>query len=133
MNKNILNQAFITMGYRKLDDNTYGKPIGYGLLYARIDAEEDKVVFKTLFQNMKNEMMVWGSYDMNLDVNDPDWVNTENMVESENDITEDNLYEYYINKIACSEWLSHTEKIVQPVGSHKVFAFRTNNDIINIL
>ena len=41
MNRNILNQAFITMGYRQMSShnlgNIYGKPVGFGIVIAKID------------------------------------------------------------------------------------------------
>jgi hypothetical protein len=40
MNRNILNQAFITMGYRQMSShnigNIYGKPVGFGIVIAKI-------------------------------------------------------------------------------------------------
>ena len=50
MNRNILNQAFITMGYRQMSShnlgNIYGKPVGFGIVIAKIDQNHKEITLK---------------------------------------------------------------------------------------
>lgn len=125
MNRNILNQALVTMGYRKMDtENVYGKPVGYCLILARIDTNNEIVRFETWFQNMKNEPYIWGSVEMKLGVNDVE-------LSRENKVSKEEIYEHYINKIAYSELTAKVENAMQPNASGKVWAFRTKIDIAN--
>ena len=63
MNKNILIQALVTMGYRPMDEKQliWGKPIGFGMIAGEIKEEDNAVEFKTLFNNVNNELTVWDS------------------------------------------------------------------------
>ena len=76
MNRNILNQAFITMGYRQMSDfttgNIYGKPIGFGIIVAKIDKNHKEITFKSLFRNYTTgETTAWLTSKMNIDYTNP--------------------------------------------------------------
>lgn len=125
MNRNILNQALVTMGYRRMDtENVYGKPVGYCLILARIDIKNEIVRFETWFQNMKNEPYIYSSAEMKLGINDIE-------LTRKNEVSEKEIYEYYINEIAYSELTAKVENAMQPNASCKVWAFWTKIDIAN--
>ena len=134
MNRNILNQAFITMGYRQMSDintgNIYGKPIGFGIIVAKIDKNHKEITFKSLFRNYTTgETTAWLTSKMNIDYTDPK-VGYETL-------NEKNLYNQYVNDIASTE-TEHGDMIHKFMSNgtkHKdsTFAFSSKYDIMSML
>lgn len=124
MDKKILNQAFISMGYRQMGpintDNCYGKPIGFGMIIAIIK-DNGEAQFRSLFRKYKNnEVTIWSSKNVNFN-------NSENETLKDKD-----LYEKYITEIAYAEYEINAGKVIY-VGNHSdTFAFVTNNDIVSM-
>ena len=129
MNKGILSQAFVTMGYRKMKDNVYGKPVGFCLILARIIPEEGSVKFETWFENVQNEPMCWNSADMCVDDN----TLKESAFRDKDKVSNKDLYEYFIKTIAYCEIEVNTSKALEITASRKVFAFETMLDIYNYM
>ena len=132
MDRNILNQAFITMGYRQMSShnigNIYGKPVGFGIVIAKINQNHKEIIFKTLCSSVQGETLVWDSKKVNIDYTDPK-VGYETL-EGED------LYERYINMIAYAEYECHTDKIIYSGGyrgGKGPFAFSTRNDIMSMI
>ena len=134
MNRNILNQAFITMGYRQMSDintgNIYGKPVGFGIIVAKINKNHKEITFKSLFRNYTTgETTTWLTSKMNIDYTDPK-VRYETFKDEE-------LYYKYINDIASTE--SEHGDIIHKFMSNgaeykdSTFAFRSKNDIMSML
>lgn len=133
MNRNILNQAFITMGYRQMSDintgNIYGKPIGFGIIVAKIDKNHKEIAFKSLFRNYTTgETTTWLTSKMNIDYTNPK-VGYETL-------DEENLYNKYINDIASTE-TEHGDIIHNFMSNgaeykDSTFAFRSKNDIMSM-
>lgn len=131
MNRNILNQAFITMGYRQMSShnigNIYGKPVGFGIIIAKIDQNHKEIIFKTACRSVKGETLTWDSKKVNIDYTDPK-VGYETL-------GGEDLYERYINMIAYAEYECHTDKIIYSgcCGEKGPFAFSTRNDIMSMV
>ena len=131
MNRNILNQAFITMGYRQMSSynigNIYGKPVGFGIVIAKIDQNHKEITFKTACRSTKDETLIWASKKVNIDYTNPK-VGYET-------ISSEDLYEAYIRMIAYAECECHTDKIIYNgcQGEKGPFAFSTRNDIMSIV
>ena len=70
---NNLNEALISMGYRKLDPNKslWMKPFGFSVIAIKI--ENNIVTMKILF-NGKNKTEVWSGWEFNIE-NDTDILN----------------------------------------------------------
>lgn len=135
MNRNILNQAFITMGYRQMTDvntgNIYGKPVGFGIIVAKIENNHKEVTFKSLFRNYTTgKTQPWLTSKMNIDYTDPK-VGYETVKNEE-------LYNKYVNDIAQkeAEHGNHVYKLIYNYGSeynvNKTFAFQAKNDIMSM-
>lgn len=127
MNRSILNQAFIGMGYRQLTHNNlgniYGKPIGFGMIIAQIENNHKEISMKTLFRRYNDgKIGVWGSSKIDIDFTNPK-VGYETL-EGED------LYNEYIKSIAYGEYEASAEKVITPVRG-KPFAFVTNNDVMS--
>jgi len=131
MNRNILNQAFITMGYRQMSShnigNIYGKPVGFGIVIAKIDQNHKEITFKTLFRRYDDEKTgVWNSSKIDIDFTDPKT--------GYETIEGEDLYNEYIKSIAYGEYEASVEKVITPVnGKYKPFAFSTRNDIMSMI
>lgn len=134
MNRNILNQAFITMGYRQMSDintgNIYGKPIGFGIIVAKINKNHKEITFKSLFKNYTTgEITTWLTSKMNID-----YTNPKTGYET---VKDEELYNKYVNDIASTE--SEHGDIINKFMSNgaeykdSTFAFRSKNDIISML
>lgn len=132
MNRNILNQAFITMGYRQMSSynigNIYGKPVGFGIVIAKINQNHKEIIFKTLCRSVQGETLAWDSKKINIDYTDPK-VGYETLDGKD-------LYERYINMIAYAEYECHTDKIIYSGGyrgGKGPFAFSSRNDIMSMI
>ena len=129
MNRNILNQAFITMGYRQMSShnlgNIYGKPVGFGIVIAKIDQNHKEITFKTGWVYAQGESFILNSKKINIDYNDPK-VGYET-------IKGEDLYERYINMIANAEYECGTDKIINYVcqGEIRPCAFYSKNDVMS--
>ena len=134
MNRNILNQAFITMGYRQMTDintgNIYGKPIGFGIIIAKIDKNHKEITFKSLFRNYTTgETTAWLTSKMNID-----YTNPKTGYET---VKDEELYNKYVNDIASTE--SEHGDIINKFMSNgaeykdSTFAFKSKNDIMSML
>ena len=129
MNRNILNQAFITMGYRQMSShnlgNIYGKPVGFGIVIAKIDQNHKEITFKTGWIYTQGESFILDSKKINIDYTNP-------KVGYETLKAED-LYERYINMIAYAEYTCDTDKIIYSGcrGGKGPFAFYTKNDVMS--
>lgn len=117
MNRSVLNNAFMSMGYRRLNDNTYGKPVGFCISIAIIDKE---ITFKSMFSRFNNpeEKLIWNSYI--IDVN----------YEDEDKLTRSELYELYCKDIAYAEIELCIGKAMEAGSKNETFAFLTNMDIM---
>lgn len=134
MNRNILNQAFITMGYRQMSSynigNVYGKPIGFGIIIAKINQNHKEITFKSIFRNYTTgKATTWLTSKMNID-----YTNPKTGYETFNG---ENLYNRYINDIASTE-TEHGDIIHRFMANgteHKnsTFAFSTRNDIMSMI
>lgn len=135
MNRNILNQAFITMGYRQMSNintgNIYGKPVGFGIIIAKINKNHKEITFKSLFRHYTTgETTVWSTSKMNIDYTDPK-TGYETIENKE-------LYNKYVNDIAYeeAEHGTHVYKLIYNYGSeyavNKTFAFKAKNDIMSM-
>ena len=131
MNRNILNQAFITMGYRQMSSrnigNIYGKPVGFGIVIAKIEQNHKEITFKTVCRSVKGKPLTWNSKKVNIDYTNPK-VGYET-------ISGEDLYEAYIRMIAYAEYECNTDKIIYSGcrGEKGPFAFSTRNDIMSII
>ena len=131
MNRNILNQAFITMGYRQMSShnlgNIYGKPVGFGIVIAKIDQNHKEITFKTGWIYTQGESFILDSKKINIDYTNP-------KVGYETLEAED-LYERYINMIAYAEYECHTDKIIYTSdrGGKGPYAFYAKNDIMSMV
>ena len=129
MNRNILNQAFFTMGYRQMSShnlrNIYGKPVGFGIIIAKIDQNHKEITFKTGWIYTQGESFILDSKKINIDYTNP-------KVGYETLEAED-LYERYINMIANAEYKCGTDKIIYNVyhGKTRPCAFYTKNDVMS--
>ena len=133
MNRNILNQAFITMGYRQMSDfttgNIYGKPIGFGIIVAKIDKNHKEITFKSLFRNYTTgETTAWLTSKMNIDYTNPKF--------GYETLIEENLYNQYINDIASTE-TEHGDIINKFMSNgaeykNSTFAFSSKYDIMSM-
>ena len=127
MNKNILIQALVTMGYRQMDEKQliWGKPIGFGMIAGEIKEEDNAIEFKTLFNNMNNELTVWDSTYTNFEQSQ------NGKVVKFDEIAEGKeLYSMYVNFIAYAEYETNVSKIVFVGGHTQPFAFKTPNDVL---
>ena len=130
MNRNILNQAFITMGYRQMSShnigNIYGKPVGFGIIVAKIEQNHKEIIFKTLCRSVQGETLTWDSKKVNID-----YTNPKTGYET---IDGEDLYEAYIRMIAYAEYECHTDKIIYSGcrGGKGPFAFTTRNDVMSM-
>lgn len=128
MNRNILNQAFIAMGYRQMSShnigNIYGKPVGFGIIVAKIEQNHKEITFKTLCRSTQGETLTWDSKKIDIDYTNPK-VGYET-------ISGKDLYEAYIRMIAYAEYECHTDKIIYSGcrGGKGPFAFTTRNDVM---
>ena len=129
MNRNILNQAFITMGYRQMSShnlgNIYGKPVGFGIIIAKIDQNHKEITFKTGWIYTQGESFILDSKKINIDYTNP-------KVGYETLEAED-LYERYINMIANAEYKCGTDKIIYNVyhGKTRPCAKNKKNDVMS--
>lgn len=129
MNRNILNQAFITMGYRQMSSfnlgNIYGKPVGFGIVIAKIDQNHKEITFKTCCRAANGETLTWDSKKVNIE-----YINPKTGYET---IDGEDLYERYINMIAYAEYTCDTDKIIYSGcrGGKGPFAFYTKNDVMS--
>lgn len=129
MNRNILNQAFITMGYRQMSShnlgNIYGKPVGFGIVIAKIDQNHKEITFKTCYRSVNCETLTWDSKKVNIE-----YINQKTGYET---IDGEDLYERYINMIAYAEYTCDTDKIIYSGcrGGKGPFAFYTKNDVMS--
>lgn len=128
MNRNILNQAFIGMGYRQLSGhnlgNIYGKPIGFGMIIAYIENNHKEISMKTLFRRYNDKKTgVWGSSKIDIDFTNPKT--------GYETLEGEDLYNEYINSIAYGEYRASAEKIIAPITG-KPFAFITKNDLMSL-
>ena len=75
MNRNILNQAFVTMGYRQMTShnmgNIYGKPVGFGIVIAWIEQNHKEITFKTACRYVEGKTLLLDSKKINIDYTDP--------------------------------------------------------------
>lgn len=134
MNRNILNQAFITMGYRQMSShnigNIYGKPVGFGIIIAKINQNHKEITFKSIFRNYTTgKATTWLTSKMNID-----YTNPKTGYET---FEGENLYNQYINDIASTE-NEHGDIIHKFMSNgieHKnsTFAFSTRNDIMSMI
>ena len=131
MNRNILNQAFITMGYRQMSShnigNIYGKPVGFGIIIAKINKDHKSITFKTCCRNYKEKkVLIWASKNVSIDFIDPK-LGYEALEGEE-------LYNKYLFTIANAEYKTSAEKIIRPVNGadSETFAFTTKNDIMSM-
>lgn len=133
MNRNILNQAFITMGYRQMSHfntgNIYGKPIGFGIIVAKIDKNHKEITFKSLFRNYTTgETTAWLTSKMNIDYTDPK--------AGYETVKDEELYNKYVNDIASKE-TEHGDiihKFMSNGAEYKdnTFAFSSKYDIMSM-
>lgn len=131
MNRNILNQAFVTMGYRQMTShnmgNIYGKPVGFGIVIACIEQNHKEITFKTAFRSVKGKTLIWDSKKVNIDYTDPKT--------GYETIDGEDLYEAYIHMIAYAEYECHTDKIIYTScrGGKGPYAFYAKNDIMSMV
>ena len=90
--------ALLKMGYREMNENVFGKPIGFHL----ITFELDKLLWTNWFKGNNNETHIWNSskYDMaNIDLKD-DFLNFIKISERESNMNqgwnENSKYEFLI-------------------------------------
>lgn len=55
-------KALISMGYRKMKPDVYGKPVATSLYLVRLNGEQ--VEWENRFRNMKGEIAVWDREEM---------------------------------------------------------------------
>lgn len=129
MNRNILNQPFITMGYRQMSPynlgNIYGKPVGFGIVIAKIDQNHKEITFKTCCRSVNGETLTWDSKKVNIE-----YINPKTGYET---IDGEDLYERYINMIAYAEYKCGTDKIIYNAyqGEIRPCTFYSKNDVMS--
>lgn len=117
------------MGYRQMSSynlgNIYGKPVGFGIVIAKIDQNHKEITFKTGWIYTQGESFILDSKKINIDYTNP-------KVGYETLKAED-LYERYINMIANAEYKCGTDKIIYNVyhGKTRPCAFYTKNDVMS--
>lgn len=129
MKRNILNQAFIHMGYRQLTSsdkgNVYGKPLGFCLIVAEIQKNHKVIDFCTIINKFDNpaEKLKYGSSKMDIDYIDEK--------KGYEDIPDNELYENYCRGIAYAETESGVENAIYAGRKNKPFAFAGKYDVIS--
>lgn len=109
--KHILNQALIHLGYRKLNNKIYGKPVGFCILI--VELTENSFITKTMFEShAKKEPLIYGS--------------KETILESFNQDKKD-LYDAFVIAISYSELEAHIQEAAQ-IG-YRVWDFKAFDDI----
>lgn len=118
MNREILNQALITMGYRKMDKDIYGKPVGFCIIISKIE-NDNKVIFKSIFNNYSKpeEKLVYNSYIAEIDI--------------EFELSNEELYEICCKIIAYAEIEICVGKAMETGRKDSTFAFSTITDIMS--
>lgn len=105
----IIRQALVNMGYRLMNDNHWGKPVGYCIVIAEI---KDKTIdFSTLFTSYQNKTEQWAhcAIDTNLI-----------------DGSDEEMYNKCVYYIAYAEYNAGVDRLVKkfhPRG--KTFDFKT--------
>ena len=133
MNRQILNNALVAMGYRNMDNhvvegNFFGKPIGFGLVIAHIEKDHKTMIFKSMFKRYKDgETTCWAESKMDILVP----INEKTGVEI--DISNGELFNLYVKRIAYAEYECHAEKIVENFGISDTFAFVTKMDYMSMI
>ena len=133
MNRQILNNALVAMGYRNMnnrvvDGNDFGKPIGFGIIIGHIERDHNTMTFKSMFKNHKDgEMMCWAKSTMDISIP----INEKTGVEES--MTNQELFDIYVKRIAYAEYECHAEKIVENFGPGNPFAFVTNMDYMSMI
>lgn len=123
-----IKQALISMGYRKMgkkedtEEDVYGKPIGFGLLTARI-TNEQTIVITTMFKSPDGFSRIWNKSEIKCSPTD------------ENEMLYDGitLYNAYCYKICEAEIDVDTSKITESCHSHEPYAFKTDYDVYQIM
>lgn len=118
MNRKILNQAFITMGYRKMNKDIYGKPVGFCIIISEIE-NDNKVIFKSVFNKYNNheEKLIYSSYTAKIDY--------------EVELSNEELYELCCKMIAYAEIEICVGKAMDTGRKDSTFAFSTITDIMS--
>lgn len=105
----IIAQALVNMGYRVMDDNHWGKPIGYGLVIAEI--KDDTIDFSTFFTSRQNKTEQWAHCVINV-----------NLIDG----SDEEMYNkcvYYIAYAECNAGVGRIAEKYHPCG--KTFNFKT--------
>lgn len=113
MNK-MIHKALKNMGYRKLNDSIYAKPVGFILMIAEV--KNDKVTIKSQFTNKRGEQMIYGHSEFATNF----------------DETEEELYNHLTWLIASREYDASMCDAVRAVsiGSVKTYAFYTPEELL---
>lgn len=128
--KNIVSQALVTMGYRKVEENIFMKPIGFAILVAKIlypDSGELQVEIKLGFNKSPNgefavwnrAVFIWPSCDIKT-------------TKVTHNMTEEKIYNETCIEIAHAEayiGLQHANMH----NNYQTFAFKTPNDINQLI
>lgn len=131
MNRFILNQAFITMGYRQLTNfdlgNIYCKPVGFSVITAKVAINHKEVVFRLLFHNYSkpSEILAFSEHKMDIDFTD-EKLGYEHLSNNE-------LYDLYCKGIAYSEIELNLGDALSAGAKDETFAFRSKNDVMSML
>ena len=65
-----MNEIFISMGYRRIAEDTYAKQIGFGAIAAKVD-ENNHAIFRTIFTALDGKVTVFNSFESDIN-NDTD-------------------------------------------------------------
>ena len=133
MNRTILNNALVAMGYRNMDNsstdgNFFGKPIGFGIVIGHIERNHKEMIFKSMYNNyIKGETQCWA--ESKIDISVP----IDKKTGAEADIPDKKLFDLYVKRIASAEYECHAEDIVRVFGNANTFAFLTKMDVISLI
>lgn len=123
-----IKQALISMGYRKMGEkedtkeDVYGKPIGFGLLTARI-TNEQTIVITSMFKSKDGFSHILNKSEINCSPTD------------ENIMLYDyiTLYNAYCYKIGVAEIDVNTSKLTEYCHGDEPYAFKTDHDVYQII
>ena len=110
----MIHKALKNMGYRKLKDGIYAKPVGFILMIAEV--KNDKVTIKSQFTNQRGEQMIYGHSEFSTNF----------------DETEEDLFNHLTWLIARREYDASMCDAARTanIGSEKTYAFYTPEEVL---
>lgn len=107
-------KALRNMGYRKLKDGIFAKPVGFILMVAEVN--DNKLVIKSQFTSKQGEQMIYGHSEFDTNFDEP----------------ENELFDHLTWLIARIEYEASICDAVRTanIGSEKTYAFHTPEELL---